>query len=141
MKIFKLLFFIITLASCTENKAPKAKTVIKEFTKIVKDDNIISIGQTSIKGRPHAEYNAIKNSTENLENSIMYVTLEPCNHHGVTRPCTNEIIKSKTRGISLDKNSYAELVKNLEISEKGKDTLKKLTPINYLGIAQKLSKL
>jgi adenylosuccinate lyase len=52
-----------------------------------------------------------------------------------------EIIKSKTRGISLDKNSYAELVENLEISEKGKDTLKKLTPINYLGIAQKLSKL
>lgn len=52
-----------------------------------------------------------------------------------------EIIKSKTRGISLDKNSYAELVENLDISEKAKDTLKNLTPMNYLGIAQKLSKL
>ena len=52
-----------------------------------------------------------------------------------------EIIKSKTRGISLDKNSYAELVENLDISENAKDTLKKLTPMNYLGIAQKLSKL
>ena len=51
-----------------------------------------------------------------------------------------EIIKSKTRGISLDKNSYAELVENLDISENAKDTLKKLTPMNYLGIAQKLSK-
>jgi adenylosuccinate lyase len=51
-----------------------------------------------------------------------------------------EIIKSKTRGISLDKNSYAELVENLDISEKAKDTLKNLTPMNYLGIAQKLSK-
>ena len=52
-----------------------------------------------------------------------------------------EIIKSKTRGISLDKKSYAELVENLDISENAKDTLKKLTPMNYLGIAQKLSKL
>ena len=52
-----------------------------------------------------------------------------------------EIIKSKTRGMSLDKNSYAELVENLDISENAKDTLKKLTPMNYLGIAQKLSKL
>ena len=62
---------------------------------IVKNDKIISIGQTSFNGRPHAEFNAIKNSTENLENSKMYVTLEPCSHHGVTPPCTNEIIKSK----------------------------------------------
>ena len=52
-----------------------------------------------------------------------------------------EIIKSKTRGISLDKNSYAKLVENLDISENAKDRLKNLTPMNYLGIAQKLSKL
>jgi len=62
---------------------------------IVKNDKIISIGQTSINGRPHAEYNAIKNSIENLSGSKMYVTLEPCCHHGVTPPCTNLIIKSK----------------------------------------------
>ena len=34
---------------------------------IVKNDKIISIGQTGLNGRPHAEYNAIKNSIENLE--------------------------------------------------------------------------
>jgi len=62
---------------------------------IVKSDKIISIGQTSINGRPHAEFNAIKNSTENLNGSKMYVTLEPCCHHGVTPPCTNLITKSK----------------------------------------------
>ena len=62
---------------------------------IVKNDNIISIGQTSFKGRPHAEFNAIKNCKENLNGAKMYVTLEPCSHHGVTPPCTNEIIKSK----------------------------------------------
>ncbi len=62
---------------------------------IVKDDEIISIGQTSIGGRPHAEFNAIKNSCVDLKGSKMYVTLEPCCHFGLTPPCTNLIIKSK----------------------------------------------
>ena len=62
---------------------------------IVKNDKLISIGQTGYKGRPHAEYNAIKNSIESLEGSTMYVTLEPCNHYGQTPPCTKEIIKKK----------------------------------------------
>ena len=61
---------------------------------ITKDDKIISIGQTGYNGRPHAEYNAIKNSYEKLDGSKMYVTLEPCNHYGKTPPCTNSIIKS-----------------------------------------------
>ena len=62
---------------------------------IVKNDKIISIGQTSFNGRPHAEFNAIKNSFEKLEGSKMYVTLEPCCHHGLTPPCTDAIIKSR----------------------------------------------
>jgi len=62
---------------------------------IVKNDKIISIGQTSPNGRPHAEYNAINNCHENMEGSKMYVTLEPCCHHGKTSPCTSAIIKSK----------------------------------------------
>ena len=45
---------------------------------IVKNDKIISIGQTGYSGRPHAEHNAIKNSFEELKGSKMYVTLEPC---------------------------------------------------------------
>ena len=61
---------------------------------IVKNDELISIGQTSYNGRPHAELNAIKNSITNLKDSKMYVTLEPCSHHGVTPPCTSAIIRS-----------------------------------------------
>ena len=61
---------------------------------IVKNDQIISIGQTGLNGRPHAEHNAINNSVENVKGSKMYVTLEPCNHYGKTPPCTNSIIKS-----------------------------------------------
>ena len=62
---------------------------------IVKNDKIISIGQTDYNGRPHAEYNAIKNAIDTLEGSEMYITLEPCNHYGQTPPCTKAIIKSK----------------------------------------------
>ena len=62
---------------------------------IVKKDKILSIGQTAFNGRPHAEYNAIKDATESLSGSKIYITLEPCNHYGQTPPCTNEIIKNK----------------------------------------------
>ena len=62
---------------------------------IVKKDKIISIGQTGYGGRPHAEYNAISNCFENLKNSKMYITLEPCNHYGKTPPCTRNIVKNK----------------------------------------------
>ena len=61
---------------------------------IVKNDRIISLGQTGFNGRPHAEHNAINNSIEKLKGSKMYVTLEPCNHYGKTPPCTKSIIKS-----------------------------------------------
>jgi diaminohydroxyphosphoribosylaminopyrimidine deaminase / 5-amino-6-(5-phosphoribosylamino)uracil reductase len=66
---------------------------------IVKNDEIISIGQTNFNGRPHAEYNAIKNSNESLKDSKMYVTLEPCNHYGKTPPCTNLIIKNRIKEV------------------------------------------
>ena len=61
---------------------------------ITKKNQIISIGQTGINGRPHAESNAIKNCSENLKGAKMYISLEPCNHYGKTPPCTDLIIKS-----------------------------------------------
>ena len=66
---------------------------------IVKNNEILSIGQTGFNGTPHAEFNAIKNSNENLEGSKIYVTLEPCSHYGKTPPCTNIIIKNKIKEV------------------------------------------
>ena len=66
---------------------------------IIKNDEIISIGQTGYNGRPHAEFNAIKNSNVSLEGSTMYITLEPCNHYGQTPPCTKEIINNKIKKV------------------------------------------
>ena len=66
---------------------------------IVKNDEVISFGQTGVNGRPHAEYNAIKSCKENLKGSKIYVTLEPCTHYGKTSPCTNIIIRSKIKEV------------------------------------------
>ena len=61
---------------------------------IVKDGHIISKGYHKKSGSPHAEVNAINNTTEPLAGSTIYVTLEPCNHTGKTPPCTELIVKS-----------------------------------------------
>ena len=64
---------------------------------IVYNNKIIGEGHTSRPGKNHAEINAI-NSVKiksQLKGSTLYVTLEPCSHHGKTPPCTNEIIKNK----------------------------------------------
>ena len=63
---------------------------------IVLDDKIIGEGNTSKAGGNHAEVNAI-NSVEDkslLKLSTIYVTLEPCCHHGKTPPCVDKIIAS-----------------------------------------------
>ena len=66
---------------------------------IVKNNEVISIGQTGINGRPHAEYNAVKSCKKNLDGSKMYVTLEPCAHFGKTPPCSDTIVNSKVKEV------------------------------------------
>ena len=78
---------------------------------IIKDDKIISIGQTGFNGRPHAETNAINNSFQNLTGAKMYVTLEPCNHYGRTPPCTKNIIKSGINEVIYSINDIDNKVK------------------------------
>ena len=78
---------------------------------IVKNDEIISIGQTGYNGRPHAEINAINNSYQNLSGSKMYITLEPCNHYGKTPPCTKSIIKSGINEVLYSINDIDKKVK------------------------------
>ena len=53
---------------------------------IVKDDKIIGEGYTDPYGGSHAEVNAIKSvkNQELLKSATLYVTLEPCSHHGKT---------------------------------------------------------
>ena len=63
---------------------------------ITHGDRIIGEGYTSPYGGPHAEVNAIRSvrQPELLRESTLYVTLEPCCHHGKTPPCTDLILQS-----------------------------------------------
>ena len=67
-------------------------------TIIVKNGVIISSGKTSLNGRPHSEFNALKN-LRNCSGASLYTTLEPCTHYGKTPPCTNIIIKKKIKNV------------------------------------------
>ncbi|MGB0486676.1 MAG: bifunctional diaminohydroxyphosphoribosylaminopyrimidine deaminase/5-amino-6-(5-phosphoribosylamino)uracil reductase RibD, partial [Flavobacteriaceae bacterium] len=70
---------------------------------VLKNDIIISEGVTGDYGSNHAEVNAIKplqNKTD-LSNAILYVTLEPCSHHGKTPPCTELIYKSGIKNVII----------------------------------------
>ena len=61
---------------------------------IVKDGEIIGQGYHEQYGGFHAERNAIANCVSSPQGSTIYVSLEPCCHHGKTPPCTEAIIES-----------------------------------------------
>ena len=61
---------------------------------IVKNGNIIGRGNTARGGRPHAETIALNQTGEAANGATIYVTLEPCSHHGKTPPCAEAIIKA-----------------------------------------------
>ena len=67
-------------------------------TVIVESGSVISSGVTSFQGRPHSEFNALKN-LKNCSGASLYSTLEPCTHYGKTPPCINIIIKKKIKKV------------------------------------------
>ena len=79
-------------ASFISNPNPRVGCVI------VKDNQVIGHGHTQMVGGPHAEVQALANAKaqgHSVEGATVYVTLEPCCHHGRTPPCTDALINSK----------------------------------------------
>jgi len=70
---------------------------------LVVDDKIIGEGYTSIAGGNHAEVNAIHSVEDKslLKLSTIYVTLEPCCHHGKTPPCVDKIIANGIKQVVI----------------------------------------
>jgi diaminohydroxyphosphoribosylaminopyrimidine deaminase / 5-amino-6-(5-phosphoribosylamino)uracil reductase len=61
---------------------------------LVKDGRIIGEGWHKQAGLPHAEVEALNNTTEDTNGATAYVTLEPCSHHGRTPPCCETLVKA-----------------------------------------------
>lgn len=106
---------------------------------IVKNHTIIGEGFHTQPGMDHAEKVAIDATNVSLKDAEVYVTLEPCNHYGLTPPCTDLLIKHKVRkvfvalrdpdervsgqGIAKLKASGIKVVEGLE-AEKAEASLK-----------------
>ena len=61
---------------------------------IVRDDQIIAEGFHRRAGEAHAEVEALRNCHD-PHGATLYVTLEPCSHHGRTPPCADAVIASR----------------------------------------------
>jgi diaminohydroxyphosphoribosylaminopyrimidine deaminase / 5-amino-6-(5-phosphoribosylamino)uracil reductase len=61
---------------------------------IVKDGRVIGEGSTQPPGQAHAERMALAACDEDPNGATMYVSLEPCAHHGRTPPCTDAILEA-----------------------------------------------
>jgi len=64
---------------------------------LVKEERLVGQGWHADYGGPHAEVAAIESATESVRGSTAYVTLEPCNHQGITPPCSEYLIKKGIR--------------------------------------------
>lgn len=61
---------------------------------VVQEDTIVGRGYHEYVGGPHGEVNALMDAGETARGATLYVTLEPCNHHGRTPPCTLAVLDS-----------------------------------------------
>jgi len=70
---------------------------------IVYENQIIGEGFTSAYGGAHAEVNAIRSVKDKslLGKSTLYVSLEPCSHHGKTPPCCDLILDYKIPNVII----------------------------------------
>ncbi|HEY6455663.1 MAG TPA: bifunctional diaminohydroxyphosphoribosylaminopyrimidine deaminase/5-amino-6-(5-phosphoribosylamino)uracil reductase RibD [Steroidobacteraceae bacterium] len=66
---------------------------------LVREGAIVGEGWHAQAGGPHAEAMALANLQSSAVGATAYVTLEPCNHHGRTPPCTDALIKAGVRRV------------------------------------------
>lgn len=66
---------------------------------VVKDGALVGLGTHLQRGTPHAEVHALNMAGSQAEGSTVYVTLEPCSHHGFTPPCAERLIHEKVQRV------------------------------------------
>jgi diaminohydroxyphosphoribosylaminopyrimidine deaminase/5-amino-6-(5-phosphoribosylamino)uracil reductase len=68
---------------------------------VVSGGFVVADGWHRTFGGPHAEVEALREAGERARASTMYVTLEPCTHHGKTPPCADAIIAAGVKRVVI----------------------------------------
>ena len=78
---------------------------------VVKDGEVVGEGWHARAGGPHAEVAALAAAGERARGATVYVTLEPCDHHGRTPPCTEALLAAGVERVvaaTLDPNPLVD---------------------------------
>ena len=104
------------------------------------DDSIIGEGYHESYGQAHAEVNCIQSvhplDQALIEKSTLYVSLEPCAHHGKTPPCTELIIRYKIPRVVIACNDPYQ-----EVNGKGIELLKTAGVEVTVGVLESAAKI
>jgi diaminohydroxyphosphoribosylaminopyrimidine deaminase / 5-amino-6-(5-phosphoribosylamino)uracil reductase len=84
---------------------------------IVQDGEIVGEGFHARFGGPHAEIEAMRVAGHRASGATVYVTLEPCCHHGKTPPCTRALIEAGVRRVVVAQRDPFEKVAGAGIAE------------------------
>ncbi|GAQ16471.1 riboflavin biosynthesis protein RibD [Oceanobacillus picturae] len=101
---------------------------------IVNGSRIVGIGSHLKAGEAHAEVHALRMAGEHAKGATMYVTLEPCSHHGRTGPCAEAVVRA-----GVAKVVVATLDPNPVVSGNGVAILKKAGIEVITGICEQES--
>ena len=96
---------------------------------IVKDNQVIGVGWHQKFGEQHAEVEALHQAGNEARGATLFVSLEPCSHHGKTPPCADAVVKA---GIS--KVFIAMRDPNPLVSGKGIEFLKRNGIVVQIGV-------
>ncbi|MGE6489276.1 bifunctional diaminohydroxyphosphoribosylaminopyrimidine deaminase/5-amino-6-(5-phosphoribosylamino)uracil reductase RibD [Paenisporosarcina sp. NPDC076898] len=102
---------------------------------IVNDNRIVGVGAHLKTGEPHAEIHALRMAGDKARGGTIYVTLEPCSHHGRTGPCAVAIVEA-----GLKKVVIATLDPNPMVSGRGVKILEDAGIEVIVGIQEDASK-
>jgi len=98
---------------------------------VVKNGKIVGTGYHHKAGEDHAEVIALREAGDDARNATLYVSMEPCCHHGKTPPCTETIYKSGIKRVVT-----GMIDENPKVNGRGVSFLQKHTIETVVGVLE-----